>query len=54
MHVPQPLNIFILKNLESMSNETLSRELELKFETGYLKWKKQKTKKTKKELLQDH
>ena len=37
MHVPQPLNIFMLNNLESMSNEMLSRELGSKFGTGYLK-----------------
>ena len=37
MHVPQPLNIFILKNLDSMSNEMLSRVLGSKFGTGYLK-----------------
>ena len=35
--VPQPLNIFILKNLDSMSNEMLSSVLGSKFGTRYLK-----------------
>ena len=37
MHALQPLNIFILKNSDSMSNEMLSRVLGSKFGTGYLK-----------------
>ena len=39
-HVPRPLNIFILKNLDSMSNEMLFRMLWSKFGMGYLKFSK--------------
>ena len=49
-HVPQPLNIFILKNLDSMSNEMLFRVLGSKFGMGYLKF----LKKDRKKLLKDH
>ena len=48
--VPQTLNIFILKNLDSMSNEMLSRVLGSKFGMGYLKF----LKKDRKKLLKDH
>ena len=48
--VPQPLNIFILKNLKSVSNEMLSRVLGSKFGMGYLKF----SKKDRKKLLKDH
>ena len=48
--MPQPLNIFILKNLDSMSNEMLSRVLGSKFGAGYLKF----LKKDQKKLLKDH
>ena len=47
---PQPLNIFILKNLKSMSNELFSRVLGSKFGMGYLKF----LKKDRKKLLKDH
>ena len=40
MHVPQPLNLFILKNLVSMSNKMLFRVLGSKFGMGYLKDRK--------------
>ena len=50
MHVPRPLNIFILKNLDSMSNEMLFRVLGSKFGMGYLKF----LKKDQKKLLKDH
>ena len=49
-HVPQLLNIFILKNLDSMSNEMLFRVLGSKFGMGYLKF----LKKDRKKLLKDH
>ena len=39
-HVPRPLNIFILKNLDSMSNEMLFCVLRSKFGMGYLKFSK--------------
>ena len=45
IHVPQPLNIFILKNLDSMSNEMLFRLLGSKFGMGYLKFLKKDRKK---------
>ena len=38
IHVPQRLNSFILKNLDSMSNEILFRVLGSKFRMGYLKF----------------
>ena len=50
IHVPQPLNIFILKNLDSVSNEMLFRVLGSKFGMGYLKF----VKKDRKKLLKDH
>ena len=40
IHVPQRLNIFILKNLDSMSNEMLSLVLGSKSGMGYLKFLK--------------
>ena len=46
----QPLNIFIVKNLDSMSNEMLFRVLGSKFGMGYLKF----LKKDRKKLLKDH
>ena len=49
MHVPQPLNLFILKNLDSMSNEMLFRVLGSKFGMGYLKF----LKKDRKRLLKE-
>ena len=49
IHVPRPLNIFILKNLDSMSNEMLFRVLGSKFGMGYLKF----LKKDRKKLLKD-
>ena len=49
-HVPQPLNIFVLKNLDLMSNEMLFRVLGSKFGMGYLKF----LKKDRKKLLKDH
>ena len=42
---PQPLNIFLLMNLDLMSNEMLSRVWGLKFGTGYLEFLKKKKKK---------
>ena len=45
-----PLNIFILKNLDSMSNEMLFRVLGSKFGMGYLKF----LEKDRKKLLKDH
>ena len=36
--IPQPLKIFILKNLDSKSNEMLFCVLGSKFGTGYLKF----------------
>ena len=45
IHVPQRLNIFILKNLDSMSNEMLFRLLGSKFGMGYLKFLKKDRKK---------
>ena len=50
IHVPQRLNIFILKNLDSMSNEMLFRLLGSKFWMRYLKF----LKKDRKKLLKDH
>ena len=50
IHVPQPLIIFILKNLDSMSNEMLFRVLGSKFGVGYLRF----LKKDRKKLLKDH
>ena len=50
IHVPQPLNIFILKNLDSMSNEMLFRVLGSKFGIGYVKF----LKKDRENLLKDH
>ena len=50
IHVPQPLNIFIRKNLDPMSDEMLSRVLGSKFGMGYLKFLKEDRKK----LLKDH
>ena len=49
MHVPQPLNLFILKNLDLMSNKMLFRVLGSKFEMGYLKFSKKDRKKLLKE-----
>ena len=50
IHVPQRLNIFILKNLDSMSNEMLFLVLGSKSGMGYLKF----LKKDRKKLLKDH
>ena len=50
IHMPQPLNIFILKNLDSMSNKMLFGVLRSKFGMGYLKF----LKKDRKKLLKDH
>ena len=50
IHVPQRRNIFLLKNLDSMSNEMLFRVLGSKFGMGYLKF----LKKDRKKLLKDH
>ena len=49
-HVPQPLNIFIIKNLDSMSNEMLFRVLGSKFGMGYLKFLKKDRKAFKRSL----
>ena len=49
MHVRQPLNLFILKNLDSMSSEMLFRVLGSKFGMGYLKFLKKDRKKLLKE-----
>ena len=52
-HVPQPLNIFILMNLDSMSNEMLFRVLGSKFGMGYLKFLNKDRKKLLKALLKE-
>ena len=51
IHVPQRLNSFILKNLDSVSNEILFRVLGSKFRMGYLKFIKKRPKKTFKRSL---
>ena len=50
IHVAQPLNIFMLKNLDSISNEMLFRVLGSKFGMGYLKFLKKDRKAFKRSL----